>query len=146
MSAQTVASVPSTPPDSSNSSSSWGAEDSHSRPKRRGRPGRSPRSVRRTLLSALAIVLALLWVFPVYWMVNSAFLDKVTLQETTPTFLPIHIRQRDEAMRELDVARADGRTRAAEAHEKTVERLNTIIDALDDHTAVAGPSEATRAS
>ena len=88
MSAQTVASVPSTPPNPSNSSSSSGAEDSHSRPKRRGRPGPSSRSVRRTVLSALAVVLALLWVFPVYWMVNSAFLDKVTLQETTPTFLP----------------------------------------------------------
>jgi N,N'-diacetylchitobiose transport system permease protein len=88
MSAQTVASVPSTPPNPSNSSSSSGAEDSHSRPSRRGRPGPSSRSVRRTVLSALAVVLALLWVFPVYWMVNSAFLDKVTLQETTPTFLP----------------------------------------------------------
>ena len=49
---------------------------------------RSPRSTRRTLLTVLAVVLALVWAFPVYWMVNSAFLDKVTLQRTTPTFLP----------------------------------------------------------
>ena len=55
----------------------------------RTRPGGSPRRVRRSLLSALAIVLGLVWVFPVYWMVNSAFLDKVTLQQTTPTFLPL---------------------------------------------------------
>jgi N,N'-diacetylchitobiose transport system permease protein len=44
--------------------------------------------VRRVVLSVLAIVLALIWVFPVYWMVNSAFLDKFTLQQTTPTFVP----------------------------------------------------------
>jgi N,N'-diacetylchitobiose transport system permease protein len=54
----------------------------------RTRSPRSPRSARRGALSVLAIVLALLWVFPVYWMVNSAFLDKITLQQTTPTFLP----------------------------------------------------------
>jgi N,N'-diacetylchitobiose transport system permease protein len=49
---------------------------------------RSARSTRRGLLTVLAIALAGLWVFPVYWMVNSAFLDKVTLQQTRPTFLP----------------------------------------------------------
>lgn len=40
------------------------------------------------LFSLLAIVLALIWAGPVYWMVNSAFLDKYTLTSTTPTFLP----------------------------------------------------------
>ena len=54
----------------------------------RTRTGGSARSARRGLLTVLAIVVALLWVFPVYWMVNSAFLDKVTLQSTKPTFLP----------------------------------------------------------
>ena len=44
--------------------------------------------LRRGLLTLLAVVLALAWAFPVYWMVNSAFLDKVTLQSTKPTFLP----------------------------------------------------------
>ncbi len=38
--------------------------------------------------TALTIVVALAWAAPVYWMVNSAFLDTVTLQRTTPTFLP----------------------------------------------------------
>ncbi len=44
--------------------------------------------LRRGLLTLLAVVLALAWAFPVYWMVNSAFLDKATLQSTRPTFLP----------------------------------------------------------
>ena len=42
----------------------------------------------RTLLTVLAVVLALVWAFPVYWMVNSAFLPNVVLQCSTPTFLP----------------------------------------------------------
>jgi N,N'-diacetylchitobiose transport system permease protein len=42
----------------------------------------------RTLLGALAIVLALLWVFPVYWMVNSSLLPNTTLQSFIPTFVP----------------------------------------------------------
>jgi N,N'-diacetylchitobiose transport system permease protein len=44
--------------------------------------------LRRGLLTLLAVVLALAWAFPVYWMVNSAFLDKATLSSTRPTFLP----------------------------------------------------------
>jgi len=42
----------------------------------------------RTILTVLALALALLWAFPVYWMLNSAFLPNVVLQSTTPTFLP----------------------------------------------------------
>ncbi|MFF9565404.1 carbohydrate ABC transporter permease [Leifsonia sp. NPDC014704] len=42
----------------------------------------------RVLLGALGIVLALVWVFPVYWMVNSSLLPNVILQNTTPTWLP----------------------------------------------------------
>jgi len=38
--------------------------------------------------SILAIVLALIWVFPVYWMVNSSMLSSSTLESFTPTFLP----------------------------------------------------------
>ena len=37
---------------------------------------------------ALGLLAAALWVFPVYWMLNSAFLPNVTLQSGTPTFLP----------------------------------------------------------
>jgi integrase len=50
---------------------------------------------------------------------------------TTPTFLPVHIRQRDETLRQLELARQEGRQRAIEAHEKTLDRLNTIIDGLE---------------
>ena len=48
-----------------------------------------PRSrTSRTLLTVLALVLAVVWAFPVYWMLNSAFLPNVVLQSATPTFLP----------------------------------------------------------
>jgi len=30
-----------------------------------------------------------MWAFPVYWMLNSAFLPNVTLQSATPTFFPV---------------------------------------------------------
>ena len=33
-------------------------------------------------------MVALIWVFPVYWMLNSALLPNVVLQGTTPTWLP----------------------------------------------------------
>jgi N,N'-diacetylchitobiose transport system permease protein len=45
--------------------------------------------LKRSLLGLLAIVIALLWVFPVYWMVNSALLPNVVLQSFVPTFLPL---------------------------------------------------------
>lgn len=48
----------------------------------------NPRRLARFGLSVLAIVIALVWVFPVYWMVNSAFLPNRTLQSFVPTFLP----------------------------------------------------------
>jgi len=50
---------------------------------------------------------------------------------TTPTFLPIHIRQRDETLRQLDLARQEGRQRAIETHEKVLDQLNTIINGLE---------------
>ena len=46
------------------------------------------RRLATALYSGLAVVLAVVWAGPVYWMVNSAFLDRVTLESTTPTFLP----------------------------------------------------------
>lgn len=42
----------------------------------------------RALLSALAILIALIWVFPVYWMVSSSFIPNATLQSFIPTFFP----------------------------------------------------------
>jgi integrase len=58
-----------------------------------------------------------------------------TFFRTTRTYLPIHIRQRDDAIRELDLAREDGRQRAAEVHEKTITQLNKIIDGLNQAEA-----------
>lgn len=43
----------------------------------------------RRLLGLLAVLVALAWVFPIYWMVNSAFLPTNRLQTPTPTFLPV---------------------------------------------------------
>ena len=42
----------------------------------------------RGLWGVLAIVIALVWVFPVYWMVNSSLLPNVTLQSFIPSFVP----------------------------------------------------------
>jgi len=57
-------------------------------------PTRTPRRRRRgrlttTLLGALAVVLALVWVFPIYWMVVSAFLPTNRLRTPEPTFFPV---------------------------------------------------------
>jgi N,N'-diacetylchitobiose transport system permease protein len=40
------------------------------------------------LLGGLAVVIALVWTFPVYWMVNSAMLPTAQLESFTPTFIP----------------------------------------------------------
>ncbi|WP_249522584.1 carbohydrate ABC transporter permease [Modestobacter marinus] len=53
----------------------------------RRRPRRRARASRR-LLGALAVVVALAWVFPVYWMINSAFLPTNRLRTPEPSFLP----------------------------------------------------------
>lgn len=42
----------------------------------------------RVLLTVLAVVLAIVWAFPVYWMVNSAFISNAVLQQFTPHFFP----------------------------------------------------------
>lgn len=49
--------------------------------RRRLRPG-------RLLLSVLAVVVAGIWLFPVYWMLNSSLLPNAVLQSVTPRFLP----------------------------------------------------------
>ncbi|WP_028852331.1 carbohydrate ABC transporter permease [Thermocrispum municipale] len=47
------------------------------------------RSRRRWLLSTVAVLLAVVWAFPVYWMINSSFLPINRIQSETPTFVPI---------------------------------------------------------
>lgn len=41
------------------------------------------------LLSILALFIAVVWAFPVYWMVNSSMLSTATLESFTPTFFPV---------------------------------------------------------
>ncbi|MCR6689506.1 carbohydrate ABC transporter permease [Cellulomonas sp.] len=53
-------------------------------------PGAGRRRVRRVLLSALALVASLVWVFPVYWMILSAFTPSAYLRSKNPQFLPVH--------------------------------------------------------
>ncbi|MCB0912712.1 MAG: ABC transporter permease subunit [Propionibacteriaceae bacterium] len=49
--------------------------------RRRFRPG-------RLVASVVAILVALIWVFPVYWMLNSSLLPNTVLTSTTPRFWP----------------------------------------------------------
>lgn len=42
----------------------------------------------RTALNTLAIVIAIAWAFPVYWMVNSALIPNAVLQQFRPHFFP----------------------------------------------------------
>jgi N,N'-diacetylchitobiose transport system permease protein len=42
----------------------------------------------RGLLGAAAVAIAIVWVFPVYWMANSSLLPNTTLQSFVPTFVP----------------------------------------------------------
>jgi len=50
--------------------------------------GRGRRRAATWAWSALAIIVAIGWAFPVYWMVNSSLLPTSTLESFTPTFLP----------------------------------------------------------
>ncbi|WP_062311981.1 carbohydrate ABC transporter permease [Demequina rhizosphaerae] len=47
----------------------------------------------RTILRAggatLAVVLAAIWAFPVYWMINTSFQTPATINKLSPTFLPL---------------------------------------------------------
>jgi N,N'-diacetylchitobiose transport system permease protein len=60
--------------------------------------------MQRQALNLFAIVLALVWVFPVYWMLNSAMLPNRTLQSFTPTFVPM-----DGSLRNFRSAIDDGK-------------------------------------
>lgn len=63
-------------------------------------PGRSPAAgrsarttsgarVRRWGLGSVAVVVALVWAFPIYWMLQSALLPTSRLRTPTPTFFPV---------------------------------------------------------
>ncbi len=50
--------------------------------------GRSRYSTSKIVFSIVALVVAAVWFFPVYWMINSSLLSNVVLSSTTPTFFP----------------------------------------------------------
>lgn len=71
-----------------------GAVPSGPQPGRAVAPRRAPRDLPRAvtgrwLLGALAVVVSMVWVFPIYWMISSAFLPTNRLQTPTPTFFPV---------------------------------------------------------
>ena len=58
-------------------------------------PGTKPASRRRfrlgkLIFSLVALVVALIWIFPVYWMVNSSLLPNTVLQSMTLPVLIAH--------------------------------------------------------
>lgn len=59
--------------------------------------------LQKSTLSLITIVIAVIWVFPVYWMLNSAMLPNRTLQSFTPTFVPF-----DGSLRNFTSAMSDG--------------------------------------
>jgi N,N'-diacetylchitobiose transport system permease protein len=59
------------------------------RGRRRGRTDRRGGPVTRWGLGALAVGIALVWVFPIYWMIASAFLPVNRLRTREPTFVPV---------------------------------------------------------
>jgi N,N'-diacetylchitobiose transport system permease protein len=52
------------------------------------RAGTRQRSWGRRLLGVLAVAVAVVWVFPIYWMISSAFLPTNELRRAEPTFFP----------------------------------------------------------
>lgn len=58
------------------------------------RPGRSrrhsARSVGRATANVIALVAAVGWVFPVYWMLNSSLLPQRDVRSREPSFLPVN--------------------------------------------------------
>ena len=42
----------------------------------------------KVVLGFVGVIVAIIWAFPVYWMVNSAMLPNVVLERSTPTWLP----------------------------------------------------------
>lgn len=81
-------------------------------------------SISTGLWTVLALVVAAIWAFPVYWMFNSSFLPNVVLQSTTPTFLPF-----GGSLANFTAVFADGKFLAALGISLTV-TLTTVAVAL----------------
>ena len=50
---------------------------------------RARHSTSKVVLSIVGVVIALVWFFPVYWMLNSSLLSNVVLTSNAPSFFPI---------------------------------------------------------
>ena len=46
------------------------------------------RRIKRYLAALAAVLIAIVWAFPVYWMINSSFLTPLTISALEPTFVP----------------------------------------------------------
>ncbi len=44
---------------------------------------------RKFFMGLLGFVVAVIWAFPVYWMINSSLLSNVVLEQKTPTWIPL---------------------------------------------------------
>lgn len=53
-------------------------------------PERLRRNLTRWLLTLVALAVAAVWVFPVYWMVNSSLMSNARLRAGTPSFWPVN--------------------------------------------------------
>jgi len=51
---------------------------------------RRRRRPRRIGANVIAIVFSIVWIFPVYWMINTAFKPQPEVMTPTPEFLPLH--------------------------------------------------------
>ena len=51
--------------------------------------------------------------------------------QTTPKFLPLHIRQRDDTLELIDLAERRGNARLAANHRQVATNLQHVIDALE---------------
>lgn len=52
--------------------------------------GRRHRRQRHAGATVIAVVFSIVWIFPVYWMVNTAFKPRPEVMTPTPQFLPVH--------------------------------------------------------
>ena len=50
---------------------------------------RNRKRVRRRIYGVIAVALAVMWAFPVYWMINSSFLPGNKIRNPEPTFIPL---------------------------------------------------------
>jgi N,N'-diacetylchitobiose transport system permease protein len=74
------------PTDLSTPEAELGTRPGADAPRRRRRRG----TQRRGVVNVLAVIFCLVWILPVYWMVNTAFKPNSEVMSSTPQFLPKH--------------------------------------------------------